>query len=90
VSFLTDAERTKLFDVAPLHDTFGVPNAKLVASGSPERSLLLQRMSVRGRSQMPPLATSLVDERAVEMLRQWIAQLKPATATAKIGDAAGK
>jgi uncharacterized repeat protein (TIGR03806 family) len=77
VSFLTDADRMKLIDVAPLHDTFGVPEAKLVASGSPEHSLLLHRIALRGRGQMPPLATTKVDEPAVKLLRDWIQQVKP-------------
>jgi hypothetical protein len=39
--------------------------------------VLLHRLSIRGRGQMPQLATSQVDERAVKMLRQWIVSLKP-------------
>ncbi len=84
VNFLTDADRMKLIDVAPLHDTFGVPDAKLVASGSPEHSLLLHRIAVRGRGQMPPLATAKVDEAAVKLLRKWIQTLKPMTADAPL------
>ena len=33
---------------------------------------LLQRIASRGKNQMPPLATSLVDEPAVELLRAWV------------------
>ena len=84
VNFLTDADRMKLIDVAPLHDTFGVPDAKLVASGSPEHSLLLHRIAVRGGGQMPPLATAKVDEAAVKLLREWIQTLKPMTADAPL------
>jgi hypothetical protein len=39
---------------------------------------LLYRVATRGTGQMPPLATSVVDREAVELLRQWIEQLKPA------------
>lgn len=67
----------KLIDVAPLHDKFGIKDARLVAPASPERSVLLHRMSLRGRGQMPQLATSIVDEAAVRMLKEWISQLKP-------------
>jgi putative heme-binding domain-containing protein len=49
----------------------------LVAPGDPGRSVLLHRLSHRGRGQMPPLVTNRVDERAVTLLRDWIAQLKP-------------
>ena len=47
-----------------------------VDPGHPERSVLLERMSKRGRGQMPPLATSLVDDEAVRLLRAWIESLQ--------------
>jgi hypothetical protein len=39
------------------------------------RSLLLHRMAKRGRGQMPPLATSRVDEQAVKLLTDWLSSL---------------
>jgi hypothetical protein len=66
----------KLFDVKPQHDTFEIADPKIVASGAPERSVLYHRITHRGPGQMPPLATSAVDERAALMLREWIAGLK--------------
>ena len=65
----------KLFDERPQHEAFGLPNARLVAAGHPESSILLHRLTIRGQGQMPPLATSRVDERAVEMLATWIAEM---------------
>jgi len=38
--------------------------------------VLLKRVSMRGEGQMPQLATSVVDEKAVEMLREWIKSRK--------------
>jgi uncharacterized repeat protein (TIGR03806 family) len=67
----------KLINSRPQHDTFGVANAMLVAPGDPTRSVLLERLSRRGRGQMPPLVTSQVDDRAIAMFREWIAQMKP-------------
>ena len=61
----------------PQHDTFGIQNARLVAPGSPDRSILYQRVFRRGRAQMPPLVTRYVDRQAAEMIRTWIAQMKP-------------
>jgi hypothetical protein len=49
----------------------------LVAPGAPERSVLLHRLAIRERGQMPQLATSLPDRPAVEMLREWIRQMSP-------------
>ena len=75
VNISTPAERMKLFDVKPLHDAFGIADAKIVAPGDPERSVLYRRVTRRGPGQMPPLATSRVDDRAAELLRRWIADL---------------
>lgn len=72
LSFGTTTEKQNLIDADPLHDRFGIANAKLVAPGSPERSLVLQRMARRGRGQMPQLATTLVDKRAVALFAEWI------------------
>ena len=65
-----------LFDEKPVHHTFGIEDAKLVANGEPEKSVLLKRVSMRGEGQMPQLATSVVDEQAVAMLREWIKSRK--------------
>ncbi|MDA1052346.1 MAG: PQQ-dependent sugar dehydrogenase [Planctomycetota bacterium] len=66
----------KLVDEEPLHHKFDLPDARLVAAGDPDRSVLLHRLAMRGAGQMPQLATTKVDERAVELLREWISQLK--------------
>ena len=65
----------KAIGVKPLHATFDLPDAKLIAAGHPERSVLFSRISRRGPGQMPQLATAIVDERAVAVLREWIESL---------------
>ena len=75
-------EQAKLINVKPVHTAFDLQDARLVAPGSPERSLLFHRMQRRGHGQMPPLGTSLVDKPAVELIREWILQL-PADAAPK-------
>lgn len=77
LSFTTSVDATNLLEARPQHDTFGIVNAMLVAPGSPDQSVLLHRLARRGRGQMPPLALSRVDESALELFRQWIAELKP-------------
>ncbi|HEV3142760.1 MAG TPA: carbohydrate-binding family 9-like protein [Gemmataceae bacterium] len=76
LEFTTDKDKVKIFDVRPVHNTYGLLDAKLIAPGHPERSVLLLRLSHRGEGHMPPLATNEVDTRAVEMLRAWIAGMK--------------
>jgi glucose/arabinose dehydrogenase len=66
----------RLIDVKPIHDSYGLPEARLVAPGHPERSVLLRRIRHRDAGHMPPLATSLVDRQAVELMQDWIKQLK--------------
>ena len=54
-----------------------IEQARVVAPGDPERSVLLRRVTQRGPGQMPQLATSVVDAAAVAMLKEWIRSLKP-------------
>lgn len=75
LEFATERDKMKLMDVTPLHDKFGIEDGKLVASGDPNRSILLRRVAMRGRGQMPQLATTLVDVAAVQMLREWIEKM---------------
>jgi hypothetical protein len=52
---------------------------KRVFPGDPDQSVLLARMASRHPVlQMPPLGTRLVDEAAVQLIRQWIAEQVPA------------
>lgn len=76
LEFNTSLEKMNLLDVMPLHHKFDIDDARLVAPGAADRSVLLHRMAIRGRGQMPQLATSQVDEAAVAMLRKWIESLK--------------
>jgi uncharacterized repeat protein (TIGR03806 family) len=66
----------KIVDISPQHDTFDIKNARIVAPGDPERSTLFQRVTRRGPGQMPPLATSVVDDATVSLLRDWITQVR--------------
>jgi hypothetical protein len=57
---------------------FALPGAQAgasvrVAPGQPDRSVLLARMRSHGRfARMPPLGTQVVDERAADLIEQWI------------------
>jgi mono/diheme cytochrome c family protein len=75
LGFTTTRAKTNFIGVRPLHDKFGIEDARLVSPGAPDRSVLLRRLATRGRGQMPPLATSVVDEAGVKLLRAWIESL---------------
>jgi uncharacterized repeat protein (TIGR03806 family) len=73
----TTRDKMRLIGARPQHETFGIADAMLVAPGDPGRSVLVHRVSHRGRGQMPPLVSNRVDDQAVALLRGWIAGLKP-------------
>jgi glucose/arabinose dehydrogenase len=75
LSIYATLDQMKIVNVAPTHHTFGKPNAKLIAPGDPDRSVLLHRVGMRGPGQMPQLSTSVVDAAAVEMLGKWVKSL---------------
>jgi hypothetical protein len=76
LEFTTPLDKMNVVNVKPLHHTFDLPDARLIVPGHPERSVLLQRISGRKEGFMPPLATTLVDEEAVKLVREWIKQIK--------------
>jgi uncharacterized repeat protein (TIGR03806 family) len=76
LEFTKTLEEMKIINVKPVHDTFGLKDARLIAPGHPERSVLLHRISQRDKGHMPPLATRYVDRQSVEMIRAWILQMK--------------
>jgi hypothetical protein len=76
LEFTTARGKTNLFGERPMHDTFGIANSRIIDPGHPERSVLLQRLTRRGPGQMPPLASSVVDRDGVQLLQEWIKQMK--------------
>ncbi len=60
-------------DVAPQSGDLGLGvNARLIAPGSPENSLLVNRMNRRDSAAMPPLGSHTVDAEGVALVTQWI------------------
>lgn len=77
----TPLPQAGLVDAAPTHGTLGLPDARLLAPGSPERSLILHRMGVSGEGRMPPLASSVVDAQGMDLLARWIRRVPPVSGT---------
>lgn len=75
LAFTTPPRGLNVVGEKPVHDGFGLADARLVAPGVPDRSVLLHRASTRGRGQMPPLSSSRPDLAGVELLRQWCRSL---------------
>ena len=65
----------EIWNATPLHATFGIADAKLLAPGFPAQSLIVHRTVLRGPGQMPPVGTLMPDGEGVTLLAQWIASL---------------
>ena len=72
LQFPTPFEKMGLIDSDPKHQDFGIQSAKLIAPGLPQQSILLQRIAIRGNGQMPPIASNIVDQNAVDLIKSWI------------------
>jgi uncharacterized repeat protein (TIGR03806 family) len=59
----------------PGHGTFGIEGAAVLAPGHPEKSMIYYRMGKLGLGRMPHIASSVVDERGVKLIGDWIKQL---------------
>ncbi|HEY7313208.1 MAG TPA: PQQ-dependent sugar dehydrogenase [Gemmataceae bacterium] len=59
----------------PAHGDFALRDPRIIAPGEPERSMVLHRMKLSGLGRMPHVASSVLDERAVPMIHDWIKQL---------------
>jgi glucose/arabinose dehydrogenase len=79
LSIATDVVRMRAVDVTPLHHKFDLEQAKIIAPGASERSVLLHRMRIRGPGQMPQLATFLPDEKAIRLIADWIDRMESET-----------
>ena len=65
----------KLIDAKPGQGAFGISAARIVSPGDPLGSVLHYRMATIGSGRMPRIGSEEVDEQAVGMIREWIAQL---------------
>jgi uncharacterized repeat protein (TIGR03806 family) len=74
--FHTPLAETKLIGTSPAKGEYGPEGSKIITPGKPAYSVLLTRMKTRGQGKMPNVATSKVDDNAVETIRQWIESLK--------------
>ena len=73
--FTHPLDRTNAIDARPTQGTFGIADARIIAPGDPERSVLFYRLATVGRGHMPYLGSRNVDERGLRLVRDWIAGL---------------
>ncbi len=68
-------EQTGILRALPQNGNLGVTDARVIAPGDPDRSLIAFRMAKLGQGRMPHVASSVVDEDAVKLVREWIQQM---------------
>ena len=73
--YTTTLAQTGTCNATPAAGDLGIANAKLIAPGAPDSSVLLSRVNRRDSFAMPPLSSNLVDTASVAVLRQWIQAL---------------
>ena len=62
-------------DVAPQRGDVDIPDAALMTPGDPGHSLILRRMQIRTKGQMPPLGSHRADPVGTGLVSRWIAEL---------------
>jgi mono/diheme cytochrome c family protein len=75
LEFLAKSDKVKIINEKPNHHTLDLVDARLVAPGEPDRSVLLKRINIVGQGQMPQIGRNRIDQEAVEMIREWIRSL---------------
>ena len=89
LQFGLDDELLNLINVKPLHATYGVSGAQLVAPGAPHRSILNYRISTIGSGRMPRVGSHQIDREGARLLRRWIVEMgaaAPDTNKQKVSD----
>jgi uncharacterized repeat protein (TIGR03806 family) len=59
-------------DAKPGQGTFDLKDPRILVPGDPDRSMLYHRMTRLGLGRMPHIASNVVDEPAVTLIRDWI------------------
>jgi uncharacterized repeat protein (TIGR03806 family) len=66
---------TNSCDVVPQTGDLGIANARIIAPGQPQRSIVSRRIHALDASRMPPVGSSVVDPQGTALVDQWISSL---------------
>jgi uncharacterized repeat protein (TIGR03806 family) len=75
LSYNVELEKSLMLGVRPTQGTFGISHAKILSPGDPFGSVLYYRIAKLGSGRMPRVGSRVVDEKAVNLFYDWIAQL---------------
>ena len=67
---------TKAVDTLPGQGLFGLTDPRIITPGDPLRSMILHRMEITTLGRMPHVASKVVDEDGVKLIREWLTKLK--------------
>lgn len=67
--------QTQTLNQLPQAGDLGITDARIIASGDAQRSVLWARMNRTDNNRMPPIASSMPDQEALTLLQQWIDSL---------------
>jgi uncharacterized repeat protein (TIGR03806 family) len=70
-----DLKDTAAINTKPGQGTFDLRDPRVIVPGDPDRSLVAYRMAKLGLGRMPHVASTVVDEKGVRLIRDWIKQL---------------
>ena len=75
--YATSLDETKMLGEKPAQGDLGVADARIVKPGDAESSLLYLRMNTLSNGRMPNIGSNVIDEKSVELLREWIDSMEP-------------
>ena len=74
----TDVDENLGICVAPDDQSLGIDQTHIVSAGAPENSMLYYRISSYNEAeQMPLIGTTIPNDKAVQMIADWINSLNP-------------
>ncbi|MGK0187469.1 MAG: hypothetical protein ACI9R3_003257 [Verrucomicrobiales bacterium] len=75
--FTTALADQKLLHGSLMAGDLGIESAKVIVPGSPDKSILYQRMVRHDAFRMPPVAVNATPSPVLPLMKQWIAEMKP-------------
>ncbi|MDJ0917036.1 MAG: PQQ-dependent sugar dehydrogenase [Woeseiaceae bacterium] len=73
--YSTALSDTNACDAMPLQGSLGLANARLIAPGDADASLVVDRMQRRDIHGMPPIGSNVIDSNGVALISNWIDSL---------------
>jgi hypothetical protein len=61
----------------PAQGDLGIADARIIKPGDSESSLLYRRMNTISNGRMPNIGSNVIDQKAVDVMREWIDAMEP-------------